>query len=131
MDNNEKFNVLHLIIGLIKPIIVLLMLGFAYLLFFQRFEIGIPCLVYKITGYKCPGCGMTHALSEVWSGNYSDAWNYNALSITILPIVCIYLLYRSVREQMGKGDGFYIWEYIMLIILFVVVLLYGYIRNIN
>lgn len=130
MENREKYKVLHLIISLIKPIIVLLMLGFAYLFFFQRFEIGIPCLVYKLTGYKCPGCGMTHALSEVWNGNYLGAWRYNALSITVLPIVCIYLLYRSVKEQLGNGDGFYIWEYIILTILFVVVLFYGYIRNI-
>ncbi|MFR5953682.1 MAG: DUF2752 domain-containing protein [Coprococcus sp.] len=34
---------------------------------------GIPCFFYKITGYKCPGCGMTHALSEIWNGNFRSA----------------------------------------------------------
>ena len=57
---------------------------------------------------------MTHALSEIWNGNFRSAWEYNALSFTVLPIVCIYLLYRSVREAMGKAEGFYIWEYILL-----------------
>ena len=91
--------------------------------------VGIPCFFYKITGYKCPGCGMTHALSEIWNGNFRSAWEYNALSFTVLPIVCIYLLYRSVREAMGKGEGFYIWEYILLAGLLIIALAYGYVRN--
>lgn len=129
MKNNEKYKVLHFIIGLLKTIIILFIFGLACLFIFQKFGLGIPCLFYKFTGYKCPGCGMTRALSEVWNGNYLHAWEYNALSITVLPIVCIYLLYRSIRENIGKGDGFYIWEYIFLTVLFIVIVLYGYIRN--
>ena len=78
----------------------------------------------KLTGYKGPGCGMTHALSEIRKGNFISAWRYNALSITVFPIMCIYVLYRSLRENIGKGKEFYIWEYIMLAILLCTVLLY-------
>ena len=104
-------------------------LGFTYLYIFQKFKIGIPCLFYTLTGWKCPGCGMTHAISEIWNGDFESALEYNVLSLTVLPIVCIYLLYRSVRDALGKGEGFYIWEYIMLAVLFITVLFYGYIRN--
>ena len=117
------------VITVAKPIIILFILGFVYLFIFQKFDVGIPCFFYKITGYKCPGCGMTHALSEIWNGNFRSAWEYNALSFTVLPIVCIYLLYRSVREAMGKGEGFYIWEYILLAGLLIIALAYGYVRN--
>lgn len=129
MKNKEKYEVLHRIILLLKPMVILGILGFGYLIFFQKFGKGIPCLIYELTGYRCPGCGMTHALAEVWNGNYAGAWKYNALSITVLPVMCIYLLYRSIREQLGKNDGFYIWEYILLAILFIIVFLYGYVRN--
>lgn len=129
-ENMDKYKVLHLIIDLAKSIALLFLFGFAYLVFFQKMGIGIPCLFYNLSGYKCPGCGMTHALSEIWNGNYLEAWRYNALSITVLPIACIYLLYRSIRDNLNTGKEFYIWEYILLAILFIVVLLYGYIRNI-
>lgn len=131
MNNKKNNGILYIIVGLLKPILILIILGFIYLFVFQKFGVGIPCVFYKLTGYRCPGCGMTHALSEVWNGNYLYAWEYNILSITVLPIVCIYLLYRSIREQLGKGNGFYIWEYILLASIFIVVLLYGFIRNIS
>ena len=72
---------------------------------------------------------MTHAMAEVWRGNYMGALQYNALSITVFPIVCIYLLYRSVREELGKGEGFYVWEYVVLVVLFMITIGYAYIRN--
>lgn len=129
MKTKEKFVVLHCLFALLKPILVLLVLGATYLFIFQKIGIGIPCVFYELTGYKCPGCGMTHALSEIWNGNFYSAWEYNALCLTVLPIVCIYYLYRSIKENRRRGKEFYIWEYILLIILLVIVLLYGYIRN--
>ena len=96
------------VVTVAKPIIILFILGFVYLFIFQKFDVGIPCFFY---------------------GNFRSAWEYNALSFTVLPIVCIYLLYRSVREAMGKGEGFYIWEYILLAGLLIIALAYGYVRN--
>ncbi len=126
-DGYERVN---FIIRLLKPIIVLLILGLLYLLFFRRFRIGIPCIFYTITGWKCPGCGMTHALSVLSKGDIKAAWDYNALSITALPVLCTYLFYRWVRVNLGKGEGFHIWEYVLLVLLFVSVVGYGIIRNI-
>ena len=129
MKRIDKYEMIHVAVTVLKPIAILLILGFAYLFFFQRFEIGIPCIFYTVTGYKCPGCGMTHALSEIWNGNYAGAMEYNALSLTVLPLVCIYLLYRSIREALGKGEGFHIWEYIFLSVMLIIALIYGYERN--
>ena len=74
MKNKDKYEVLHWIILLLKPMAILGILGFGYLIFFQKFGKGIPCLIYELTGYRCPGCGMTHALAEVWNGNYAGAF---------------------------------------------------------
>ena len=129
MKHQARHKIFYVIGQIAKPLFILLLLGFTYLYIFQKFKVGIPCLFYNLTGWKCPGCGMTHALSEIWNGNFENALEYNVLSLTVLPIVCIYLLYRSVRDALGKGEGFYIWEYIMLAVLFITVLFYGYIRN--
>lgn len=129
MKEKDNYELVHRIITILKPIGILLILGFAYLFLYQKLGIGIPCLFRTITGYKCPGCGMTHAMSALWKGNLKAAWDYNALSVTVLPIVCIYLLYRWVREILRKDEEFYIWEYIFLGLLFIIVIAYGYIRN--
>ncbi|MCI5806821.1 MAG: DUF2752 domain-containing protein [Clostridium sp.] len=129
MKGKDGYEITHTIIAIIKPILVLIILGFVYLFIYQKLGVGIPCLFRTITGWKCPGCGMTHAMSAIWNGDWKSAWEYNALSITVLPIVCIYLLYRWVREIRHKGEEFYIWEYIFLGVLFIIVIAYGYTRN--
>ena len=129
MGSKDGYKIVHFLVVVFKPVLVLFLVGLAYLFIFQKFNLGIPCLFRELTGYKCPGCGMTHALSEVWNLNFYGAWSYNALSITVLPVVCIYLLFRYVRECLHKRDGFDIWEYVLLVVLFIVVLAYGYVRN--
>ena len=129
MNSEKTYKYVHALIIFVKPIICILILGFLYLLFFQKFKFGMPCIFYKLTGYKCPGCGMTHAMAEIWEGNYISAMRYNALSLTVLPVVCIYLFYRYVRQVLKKREDFYIWEYIMLLFLLIVTLGYGCIRN--
>lgn len=113
----------------IKPVFYILIFGFAYLFFFQKFGFGIPCMFRKLTGYQCPGCGMTHAMAEIWKGNYQSALQYNALSLTVLPIMCFYLFYRFIRAKRKKQEDFECWEYIFLSVLLVIVLGYGYMRN--
>ena len=129
MRKNDGNRMVHIIISITRPILFLVILGFIYLLVFQKFGVGIPCVFRKLTGLKCPGCGMTHALSEIWNGNLKCAWEYNALSITVLPITCIYLCYRSIRESLRNGKEFYTWEYFFLAVLLGIVLIYGYVRN--
>lgn len=112
-----------------KPILLLLVLGLAYLAFYKTFHVGIPCVFRLVTGYKCPGCGMTHAMEAIWNGDFRGAMEYNAMSLTVLPITCIYLLYRVIRRELGDDRDFYFWEYILLFLLLLAVVLYGYFRN--
>lgn len=107
----------------------ILLLGFIYLKIYQKLEVGIPCVINKLTGWKCPGCGMTHAMAEIWQGNFIAAMEYNALSLTVFPCVCIYLLYRSWRGGTGENDSFYIWEYAFLVVVLVITIGYAYLRN--
>lgn len=115
----------------LQGLAVIIVLGFIYLFIFLAFGVGIPCVFYKLTGWKCPGCGMTHAVAELWKRNMKKAFGYNALCVSVLPVSCLYLLYRTVRYVNGNDEGFYIWEYVLLIILFIVTIGYGVMRNIT
>lgn len=129
MDTDRLLAVIHDILKILKPIVLILAVGFVYLMFVQKFEIGIPCIFNKLTGLKCPGCGMTHAMVEIWNGNLDAAMQYNALSLTAFPVVCIYAFYRYIKEGIKKNEEFYIWEYVLLVVLLTVAVVYGYSRN--
>ena len=129
MKYTDNYDRIHFIVRVIKPILLFVLIGAIYFFVLIRFNIGIPCVFRKLTGYQCPGCGMTHAMIELFRFNIKGAWDYNALSITVFPVLCIYLLFRWIRENGDNDYDFRIWEYIFLVVLFAVVLIYGIFRN--
>ena len=102
MERKNKQEIVKKVIKKFTPIAILLAAGFAYLFVFLKLGFGIPCIFRTLTGYKCPGCGMTHAMAAVWNRDFKLALEYNVLSLTALPVLCIYLLYRFVR---GKREN--------------------------
>ncbi|SFB81748.1 DUF2752 domain-containing protein [Butyrivibrio sp. YAB3001] len=102
---------------------------FLYTVFFTITGKGIPCIFRLITGLKCPGCGMTHALSEILQGNIRNALSYNALSVTICPIIGFYLLYKEINYIKTGDKELGIIEILGLIVCFLVVTWYFLYRN--
>lgn len=117
------------VISVIRPIVFVILIGTIYLFFFQKFGWGIPCIFRLVTGRMCPGCGMTHAIAEIANGNFTMALQYNALSLTVLPVMCIYIIFRIINEKIIKHDGFYKWEYVLIISVFIIVVGYWIVRN--
>ena len=113
----------------IKIEVFVLLVFILYICIFMKWGVGIPCIFKSATGYDCPGCGMTHAMGELVKGEFTKAWSYNAISITVFPLICIYLLYRIISEKIFGRERFYIWELVFLVFVFIVVVLYGYFRN--
>lgn len=46
------------------------------------------CLIRKVFGVKCPGCGMTRAISSLAHGDIRKAVRYNRLVVVVFPILC-------------------------------------------
>jgi hypothetical protein len=45
------------------------------------------CLVTRITGKACPGCGTLRSLSALAHGNVRRAWQYNRLVFIVAPLL--------------------------------------------
>jgi hypothetical protein len=60
------------------------------------------CLIRSVFGVRCPGCGMTRAISCVFHGNFKQALQYNKLVVLVLPLLC-YVWLRSVTAFFGEG----------------------------
>lgn len=60
-----------------------------------------PCLFRALLGVRCPGCGMTRAVSCALHGRARDAWGYNRLVVVLLPLLAfewLRLIARAWRE---------------------------------
>lgn len=45
------------------------------------------CMVNALTGLECPGCGSQRAIHALLHGDIAAAWGYNALLVTVLPLM--------------------------------------------
>jgi hypothetical protein len=108
---------------------VILCIGLAYFLLVRSLGKGIPCLFYEITGWKCPGCGITGMILSLARADFAAAFAHNPFLFITGPFILIYLLFCEIRyvlrgtRRMGKWEIF-IWVELGLAILF------GLLRNI-
>lgn len=47
------------------------------------------CLIKAVSGYECPGCGMTRALVHASRGDIAAAWEYNWRWVFVAPLLII------------------------------------------
>ena len=72
---------------------------------------------------------MTHALTALAHGNILGAMNYNALSVTLLPVVMIYLLFKIIQYVINGSEDFKALEIIFLLTCLGICFCYFLIRN--
>ncbi|WP_049945751.1 DUF2752 domain-containing protein [Butyrivibrio sp. LC3010] len=91
---------------------------------------GIPCVFRLFTGLQCPGCGMTHAAIELAKGNIHGAVHYNVLSVTMMPIIVAYLIYKGINIIRTGSTKMKLWENIFLVFCCIVMVVFCVYRNI-
>ena len=90
----------------------------------------IPCMFHKITGLKCPGCGMTRAMHYLVNGNIKKAVWYNLM---IIPgaFVLIYSSYRYIKYLVKNEEIVNTPLEIILKIFLAILILFMIVRNIT
>lgn len=109
--------------------------GFFLLFFIAPMLTGneIPLCLFKfVSGYPCPGCGITRGSVAFWEFNFQDAWYFNLLAIplNIFLIVAFFWLLYDVYTK--KHTFFAFFEkpfpfYVYILALAIVIL--NWIRN--
>lgn len=102
----------------VLKIISILFLGLLIIyVYFKDPSLGpiLPCPFNKITGYKCPGCGMTRVVNSLMHLEIKEAFKYNKL-IFLSPL---WFVFRKKFNEKYIDGGF----------IFISVL-YGIMRNI-
>lgn len=88
----------------------------------------IPCMLYKLTGIKCPGCGMTRSVHYLVNGNIKQAIWYNLMLIPLIVLV-IYSLYRYILFLVKNEQIINKLLENLLKVFLVIIVLFGVTRN--
>ena len=110
---------------IIALILFLLLIG--YLILGNYFHIYIDCPIKKITGWYCPGCGITRMLLSLLKLDFYQAFRYNPLLFITLPVFLFFIgeAILTKKEPLYNKVPDKIWT--VVIVLFIG---YGVLRNI-
>lgn len=105
-----------------KTKIILLILAVLYLIVSKKIGIGIPCLFYKITGFYCPGCGISRMFISLLQLDFYQAFRHNALVFILLIGYIIYKII-NIKYQVKISNAF-------ICFLLLTTISFGILRNI-
>jgi len=63
------------------------------------------CIFRNLTGYPCPGCGMSRAVMCLWHGNITRALWYNPLSVFLIAATVISMGWM-IRDMVLRRETF-------------------------
>ena len=115
---------------LLREIGWILVMGTAYAIWFSFTGIGIPCPIRAVTGYRCPGCGITHCAVNLLHGRVREAFEANQFVFIFAPFGLIYGIWRAVRYIRDGSEEISIPETIVFAILFILAIAFAFYRNI-
>ena len=105
-------------------------LGFIYLVWLKITHLGIPCPIRLVTGYLCPGCGLTHLVLALLRGDLHAAFQANAFLMVIAPFALVYYIYRTLLYIEHGRREFSPAESVIFAILLVAAIAFGIWRNV-
>ena len=113
----------------LSGIAVFVALGLIYGMFYMATGIGVPCVFNKITGLRCPGCGVTHMCVALMRGNIFEAIHYNSLLFFLSPLLLLILVDYIIRYIKTGRWTVLRWQTIILCVMIVLFVLFGIGRN--
>lgn len=120
------------IFQLISILFFLIFVCLFYTYIAYKFNIYIPCVFKKITGFYCPGCGITRCIMSILHGQFYQAFRYNPLIFLYLPFLFLYFFYNIYIYIFNQKNRIIdkVPRQVWYIFLFITIL-YGILRNID
>ena len=82
------------------------------------------CPLYELTGFACPGCGLTRGFHALFHGDWAAAFGFNALLpvwAVVIAYVWVSLVVYAIR---GKGlpmwptNPTFLWTFMIVLLVF-------------
>ena len=115
--------------GLLRELAVIAALGGGYFLWLTVTGIGIPCIFRLLTGYLCPGCGITHCCLALAHLDFRGAFEANALIFCLLPFAIPYGIYKAVSYVRHGERALSVPEILIFSLLLLIAFCFALYRN--
>jgi predicted membrane metal-binding protein len=66
----------------------------------------LPCPFKLLTGWPCPGCGLTHAFCDVSHGNLAGAWTANPFGFLFYALALVSLVWPRLVARFPSVGSF-------------------------
>lgn len=61
-----------------------------------------PCMLHRLTGWHCPGCGATRALHALLHADLPQALAFNPVFVFLMPIMGVALAWHGLEKWRGR-----------------------------
>ena len=100
----------HRTYTVLRTVSLLLCAGLLYAFLCRKTGFAVPCPVYTLTGFKCPGCGVSRMCLALLHGNIAEAFRQNRAVLLLTPAFvfiavsyCIGYIRRGERLLRGSA----------------------------
>lgn len=111
----------------LQTISLFLILGFLYYLWLSVTNIGIPCIFKLVTGWQCPGCGITHLCVDLLHFRFAQAYQANQFLFVTGPLLLIEWIYVFWLKVTGKALPK--WNQRLVLLYLIALIIFGIGRN--
>ncbi len=111
----------------LKGAAAVLLLGMVYFIWLFLTGMGIPCLFKKITGWSCPGCGITTLFLCLARWDLSGAYAANPFLFVTGPLLLAQYVYYTYLRL--KGKKLPRWDQVCLTVYLTFLIVFGVCRN--
>ena len=68
----------------------------------EKYGFYPQCPVFRYLRVYCPGCGATRAIAALLHGRIGDAVHFNALAVTLLPLLLLFFVKAYLNAWRNK-----------------------------
>lgn len=111
----------------IRYLLIILGIGFGYYLWLNFTHLGIPCPFRTITGWLCPGCGITHMLIALIHLDFHTAYLENPFLLLTSPFLIVEILYQRYLQLTKQVNPR--WNQVLLWLYVIALIIFGILRN--
>ncbi|KLO65736.1 hypothetical protein AA985_07230 [Enterococcus cecorum] len=111
----------------IRYLLMIIGIGFGYYLWLNFTHLGIPCPFRTITGWLCPGCGITHMLTALIQLDFHTAYLENPFLLLTLPFLIGEILYQRYLQLTKQTNPQ--WNQVLLWLYVIALIIFGILRN--
>ena len=115
----------------LKEVKTIVAIGIGYFIFVSLTGLYIPCPIRLVTGFKCPGCGISHMFVKMAHFDVIRAYHENQFVIILFPIGLIYGIYKAYKYIYKDDSRMSIVESIVIFILLLFAIAFAIYRNLH